>query len=176
MEIDDLKTFAKKVMDLTAKDLEKNGSVDACFYLVRKNDDLEMVVLAADATNSHSAKKQLSDTIRARAAAGELQAVLFASDIFWANFSPEQDAIKRALRLNVEQACAIGLGQQQEGIMVALDTPIYRSLARQTYTRHQDEKRIEFGELFEYEVPEEAYAEGRMIDFFHRPKTSEANA
>jgi hypothetical protein len=136
MTIDELKAFAARVLDESVERMRKEGDLHQSFYLLHRAGGFDFVLATADVTNSEPAKAALARKLRARIAeAGDIEAVVMVSDIWQTIITTEQAKIQRALGLTVEQAGKAGLCTVTEAIMVTLESPIYRQLARQNYKR-----------------------------------------
>jgi hypothetical protein len=169
MEIEELKNTAARIMADSVDELKRTGSVNASFLLIRRDGAIEIMVLLGDAISDPALKATVSSKIRGRAQNGELQAVLFVSDIFASSGMTEGQAETiRALRLNVEQAAALGLIQKREAVMVFIDSPIHRQIAH-TFYRRVGGRQIEIEEATSMEEGPADRFTGRMIDFFAHP-------
>jgi len=167
MTIEELKDLAGGVMEFALNYLRENESLDAMFQLVTR-DGIDVIQIEGPLINSATAKKEISDRIRERIRSGDVQAVIFVSDTFYAETTVENQRIINRERLNVEQAHARGLCDKQEAILVTLETPIYQSLTRQIYQRFG--KRIKPGKLLldDSTMPSFGGATGRMFNFFDK--------
>ncbi len=57
------------------------------------------------------------------------------SDTFVALISPENEKIRRRLKMNVFEASAFGLCEKREAVIVILESPIYQQMLQQIYQR-----------------------------------------
>ena len=167
MTIDELKDLSEFVLKSGVETLQKkHGDLCARFHLVKADGGLDIVFIEGDLINQPTAKEIMAREIRRRAAAGELQAVVLLSDVFVGRMSEQNEQIRRRLGLNVEQSAELGLCKRQEAVMVSLDSPFYRRIVTQDYTRRGRE--IELGERKEMDDTKPgSRASGRFMSFFN---------
>jgi hypothetical protein len=143
MTIEELKKFAAVALEHAVQILVDTGDLPHMLQLVRRSGVIEIIVSLPDITNSEQNKYGLSQMLRARMAEhGDVEAVIMVSDVFWAYFTTEQEKIKRAFRLTVEQAAGAGLCERLEAVMVTLESPILYQMAKQKYIRGADKRTI----------------------------------
>jgi hypothetical protein len=144
VNLERLRGIAREELDRAIATLRETGSVMQMFTLVKRDESVEMIALDGALTNNEGFKADLSRKIKARIAAGELQAVMMVSDTYFAaNITPENQAIRQRLRLTIEEAHAFGLCELREGVMVVLESPIFAAHMRQEYRRVDGGKRVE---------------------------------
>ncbi len=144
MTIERLREIARKEFDRAVAQIRETGSVMQMFTLIKRDESIEIMAIDGALTNNEAWKADFGRKIKARVAAGELQAVMMVSDIYFAaNITPENDAIRQRLRLTIEDAHALGLCEKREAVMVTLESPIYAAHMRQEYRRVDGAKRIE---------------------------------
>jgi hypothetical protein len=166
--IDELKAFAAETLDRVVSMMQKDGELHQHFYLVHRAGGLDILVITPEITNSEAAKAQLARDIRTRIAEGDVEAVVMVSDIFQTVMTSEQAKIHRALGLTVEQAGKAGLCTVTEAIMVTLESPIYRQLARQNYKREGAKIVLTGAPEIEDDVRPTVGFTGRFMNWFTR--------
>lgn len=137
MTIDELKELGQSCLNDAISDLQRTGSLNAYFVVVA-SDGLRREVYATldNAMNDEAFKTALARMIRDRVAKGDVVAVVFVSDVFFArDLNPDSDKVRKAFRMNVEQAAAAGLCTKHEGIIVQVESPIYQQHLTQEYRR-----------------------------------------
>ena len=144
MNLERLRGIAREELDRAIATLRETGSVHMSLTLVKRDEGIEMMVIDGALTNDEGFKADLGRKIKARVDAGEIQAVMMVSDTFFAaNTTPENDAIRRRLRLTIEEAHAFGLCEKREAVLVTVESPIYAAHMQQEYRRVDGAKRIE---------------------------------
>lgn len=144
MNLERLRGIAREELDRAVATLRETGSVMQMFTLIKRDESVEMIAVSGALTNNEGFKADLSRKIKARIAAGEIQAVMMVSDIYFAqDTSPDKVALRKRLRLTVEQGHALGLNEKREAVMVVLESPILAAHMQQEYRRVDGGKRIE---------------------------------
>lgn len=110
MEIEKLKKLADLALQLAVDEIRKSGNLQPKFLLAmtRGENAIEIIGLDGPFPEQPEAREKILKCIRLRIAAGEVEAVLFASDV------------------------VIG---KKKAIVVMIDSPILRSILRQDYSR-----------------------------------------
>ena len=137
MEINDLEGLAKLGLQLGVDEVRKCGNLLPKFLLAltRGKNAIDIIALEGPFPEHQHAREKILEPIRSRIAAGEVQAVLFASGV------------------------VIGT---QEAVMVVIDSPIFRRILRQDYSRVG--KTISLGEHHTNDDP--AICRQMIGDFF----------
>lgn len=134
--IEELRDLVRRILGEATEELLRTGSVFQRFYLVRKGGGMDLVLIDSDITNDEKEKSALGKGLRRIVEGGEIEAVVMASDVFYAkDIAPEANKVREALGLNIEQAHAMGLCEKREALLVTLESPIFAGLARQEYRR-----------------------------------------
>lgn len=168
MDLPTLESLAEKFLEYGIDTIRENGEIHLQYQLIRADGGIEIVLVDGPITNSRAGKRILSDQIRARCAAGELQAVMMLSDVFYGTTDEQGQKTMDALKLDVEQAHELGLLKKREALLLIVDSPIFHRAIRQGYRRAGRSIEIEDRE----ELPENA--SGRMVVYF--PRTAAAAA
>jgi hypothetical protein len=175
MTIEKLKDLADHALEFGLGCLREKGSLHLMFQLVLRAGGIEVMMVAGDVTNSEDAKAELAATIKARAAAGELEAVIMLSDMFFAeNITPEANKIRLAFRMTIEQAAAAGLCEKREAVMVRLESPIYWLHMQQEYVRAGDRIEVKGEPVRTDSLDGGPNWQARFTNFFGPPAASEA--
>jgi hypothetical protein len=137
MEIEDLEQLANLALRLGVDEVRECSNLLPKFLLAltSKEKAIDMIALDGPFPEQQRVREQILEPIRSRIAAGEVQAVLFASDVL------------------------IG---RQEAVMVVVDSPIFRRILRQDYSRVG--KTISLGEHHTNDDP--AICRQMIGDFF----------
>ncbi len=135
MTIAELKAFAARRLDDAIEDIRKTGELRQVFYLVKRGGGMDTYLLAADVTNDEDAKRQFGQQLKARVAAGDIEAVVHVSDSFLAEIEPEKNAVRKALGLTIKQAADAGLCTAREAVLCIVESPILYQVASQEYRR-----------------------------------------
>jgi hypothetical protein len=137
--IAELKDHAARTLDHGIERLKRDGELMQMFHFVRRDGVLEVVMIDGAITNDENAKHQLGRRLKARVAAGDIEAVIHLSDMYWtSDMEPEKDKIRQALGMTVEQAGRAGFCTVHEGVMCLLESPILHQCAKQEYRRDGD--------------------------------------
>ncbi len=140
MTIPELKEQARMAFDFAVQRMrENNGDLNQMFHLVRRDGSVEILLIEGAISNSEDEKLNLSRLIRARVATGDIEAVIMMADAFVASITPENDEIRRALKMNVAEASAFGLCEKQEAVIVIMESPIYQQMLQQIYRRDPED-------------------------------------
>jgi hypothetical protein len=137
MEIEDLEKLAKMVLKLGLDEARECGNLLPKFILAltTRKKAIDLIALDGPLPTQPDAREKILEPIRSRVAAGEVEAVVFASDVL------------------------IG---KQEAVVVMVDSPIFRQILRQDYSRAG--KAIELGEHHTNDDP--AIRRQMIGDFF----------
>lgn len=166
MELERLKLNVDVLLAHGVVALQEKGAVDPMLELVKADGTAELMPIEGRLLNDGFAKSAIATLVRARVAAGGIEAVLLLSDIYYAVLSPESHRIMQERRLTVKQAADAGLCEKAEAVMVILDAPDYHQIARQPYKRVDG--RIDLGERFDADSTMAGFggAVGRFVNFF----------
>jgi hypothetical protein len=174
MRIDQIKGLAELMLQNALSRIHEAGTFTPMYNLVRRDGGIDVIGIEGKLMNSRAAKAEISGVIRQRAEASELEAVLFISDTFFGHVTnPDHQRMIETLRLDVEQAHALGLCEKHEAILVVIDTPIYQALIQQTYERNAD--KIVLKERRDTSAEPGAELSGRMVSYFDKPSASAAH-
>ena len=143
MTIEHLKDMAQKALEHGIESMREKGDLHMMFHLIRRDGGHEIIMCAEDVTNSEEAKSQLGRGIRARVQAGELEAVILVSDSYIAETTREQDAVRRAFRMTIEECWKAGMMPKREAVMVSLDSALYSQTVTQEYKRIDGGRAVE---------------------------------
>lgn len=136
MTIVELKDHAARMLDFGIEQIRTKGDLRQMFHLVCRDGTIEIIMVHGEVTNSEEAKRALGRLLKARVAAGEIEAVIQLSDTFWtSDMDPEKDKIRQALDMTIEQAAKAGLCTLHEGILCVLQSPILYQTTVQEYKR-----------------------------------------
>jgi hypothetical protein len=137
MEIEYLEKLAKMALKLCLDEVRGSGNLLPKFLLAlaTEKNAIDLIAIDGPLPMQQEAREKILEPIRSRIAAGEVQAVVFASDVL------------------------IG---KQEAVVVMVDSPIFRQILRQDYSRVG--KAIEFGEHHTNDDP--AICRQMIGDFF----------
>lgn len=137
MTIEELLGIAGEVWKFALEDLQKNGSINSTFHLFTRDKSREIYMTDGSINNSDF-KTQFARMIRDRIAAGDIEGIVFICDTFFAvNLTPEQEKIRVAFGMNLEQAAAAGLCPKREALQMQVESPILRQVRLQEYKRGQ---------------------------------------
>lgn len=173
MTIDELKKLALTSLDYGVKYIRDKGGFNQMFHLIPREGPAEIMMLDGIISNSAKAKGAIADLIHMRVAAGDIEAVLMISDIFYStDMSPENYKLRKKMRWNIEESSARGLCTKHEAIAVTLESPIYQMVARQEYRRVGDPERIELvGDVVTIDTTAQGWqVEGRFTNYWPRQK------
>jgi hypothetical protein len=175
MTIEMLKSLADHALEFGLECLQDGGELHMMFHLALRAGGIEMMVVAGDVTNDEDLKAQLAATIKARIAAGEIEAVIMLSDTWFAeNIAPEADRIRQAFRMTIEQAAAAGLCEKREAVMVRLESPIYWLHMQQEYVRSGERIEVKGERTRTDSLDGGPNYKARFTNFFGPPAASEA--
>ena len=131
-----LQALARETLAGGIREIQEGGDLMQRFYLVKRDGGMEFWLADSSVTNEENAKRGLAAKLRERVASGEIEAVLMLSDSYVAtNISPENDAIRRRLRMTVKEAEAYGLCKTREAVIIHCESPILAVSGRQFYKR-----------------------------------------
>jgi hypothetical protein len=175
MTIEKLKALADHALEFGLECLQDGRELHLMFHLVLRAGGLEMMVVDSGITNSEDAKAELAATIKARIAAGEIEAVIMLSDTWFAeNIHPEANKIRQAFRMTIEQAAAAGLCEKREAVMVRLESPIYWLHMQQEYVRSGDRIEVKGERSRTDSLDGGPNYKARFTNFFGPPAAGEA--
>jgi hypothetical protein len=138
MTIDELRGLVDGIFAASVRQLQETGDLMQKIHVIKHDGSIDVIVLGGDITNNAGAKSVLGRILHQRVEAGDVEAIIMASDVFWAQISDENQKIRVALGLNVEQSAAAGLCEMQEAVVVTVETPIWCHTMRQNYRRVGD--------------------------------------
>ena len=143
MTIEDLKAIAQKALDYGIECIREGGELHLMFHLIGRDGVHEIVVCASDITNSEEAKAAFSRKLKERVRERGVEAVIMVSDTYIADITPEQEKVKRAFQMTVEDCWKAGMFPKREAVTVTLESPIYQQLTRQEYRRADGGRAVE---------------------------------
>ncbi len=134
MTIEHLKALAQNALEHGIERIRETGDLTMMFHLVGPHHH-DIVAVAGDVTNSEAAKAELARDLKARVKAEGIEAVIMVSDTYIAEMTREQEAVKAAFRLTVEDCFNLGMIPKREAVSATLESPTYQQVARQEYKR-----------------------------------------
>ncbi len=136
-----LRTLAMNELERLKAELVAKGQFEPSLYMV-KGDTLTVVLFDPNWMNSPQMKTALFEMVRSKAKKGQADAVIFASDIWTLEYTPEQlrqqkeDPEYRATLQNVgdvRTAAELGYGELWDAIAVTVQSPLFQILISQNY-------------------------------------------
>ena len=133
-----------------------------------------------DVTNSEEAKAAFARKLKEHVRDRSIEAVVMVSDSYIADMTPEQEKVKRAFAMTVEDCWKAGLIPKREAVVVTLESPIYQRIARQEYRRVDGDRAVELIGAPEIisSVPDangmSGRYSGRMMGFFANAREGHA--
>jgi hypothetical protein len=141
--IEDLKAIAQRALDFGIERIRETGELHQMFHLVGR-EKTKIIMCGGDVTNDEDAKQELSEHLKARVRGESIDAVIMVSDTYIAEATREQDAIRRAFGMTIEDMFKAGMIPKREAVTVTLESPIYAQCVTQEYRRAEDDdKRVE---------------------------------
>lgn len=136
MTITELRNTVQELFDYGVQQIRENGQLSLTFWLIRHDGIREVVFLEGDAINDENAKRELGLALRTRVAAGDIQAVIMVSDIYYTeDLTPEAETVRRMFHMTIEQAANAGLCTKAEAVAASLESSIINLTLRQGYRR-----------------------------------------
>ena len=139
-----LQVLAREMLDFGVRQIQKTGDLPQTFFLVTRDGGTECWLADGSVTNNENAKDHLELKLRGRIAKGDIEAVMMISDAWiTTNLSPENDAIRRRLRMTVSEAAAYGLCEKREAVLIHCESPLFILHGHQFYKRINGKVEIE---------------------------------
>jgi hypothetical protein len=176
MNIEEVKTLADATFQSAIDEIQETGDFKARFHLIAPEAVEVHVVIDM---NDEDEKDAISLHIRKRVKNIHATAVVFLSDVYFkrilddvlANKIVNDPIMKHRLPTIFRELVQLGLAIQEEALMLYIETPIYRYMARQIYTREGDGTKIILGEK-QIEDNNLTGVEGRFVGFFEEAKAA----
>ena len=115
MTIEELKAIAQKELDYGIECIRDDGELHLMFHLIGRDGSREVFVCASDITNSEEAKAAFSRKLKERVRERGVEAVIMVSDTYIADITPEQEKVKRAFQMTVEDCWKAGMFPEARG-------------------------------------------------------------